>query len=81
MRDNSLEILKKAVGILPTLMPEYLDIACLWPPALVQAYATPPTLDQIVGETANRIDALIKGDPAAKRVRTALPAETSIFRV
>ncbi|GAB3581019.1 extracellular solute-binding protein [Amycolatopsis endophytica] len=60
--DNSLEILRATARVLPTPMPEYLDVASLWSAAIVRAYQQPDVLEQIFGETASRIDRLLHGD-------------------
>lgn len=67
--DNSLEILRTTARVLPAPMPEYLDVASHWSRALVEGYLKPASLDEILTETATRIDSLLNGDDrAADRV-------------
>jgi multiple sugar transport system substrate-binding protein len=61
---NSLEILRTAAHVLPTPMPEYLDVASLWSAAIVRAYREPDSLERVFGETAARIDELLSETPA-----------------
>lgn len=60
--DNSLEILRTTARVLPTPMPEYLDVASLWSAAIVRAYEQPDGLAEVFGEAASRIDQLLQGD-------------------
>ncbi|MFK4548018.1 multiple sugar transport system substrate-binding protein [Streptomyces tendae] len=60
--DNSLEILRTTARVLPTPMPEYLDVASMWSAAIVEAYKQPDELERVFGETASRIDQLLSGD-------------------
>jgi multiple sugar transport system substrate-binding protein len=63
--ENSLDILQSTARVLPTPMPEYLDVASLWSRALVDAYVEPARLAEILSDTASRIDGLLSGDPRA----------------
>ena len=56
--ENSLELLRTTSRILPTPMPEYLDVSARWSRALVDGYAEPAALDGILTEAANEIDVL-----------------------
>ncbi|MFG2514051.1 extracellular solute-binding protein [Streptomyces sp. NPDC048584] len=60
--DNSLEILRTTARVLPTPMPEYLDVASMWSAAIVEAYRQPDALERVFGETASRIDQFLSGD-------------------
>lgn len=62
---NSLEILNESARVLPTPMPEYLDVASLWSAAIVAAYQQPDSLEAVFSLTAQRIDELVGGDSAS----------------
>ncbi|GAB3614488.1 ABC transporter substrate-binding protein [Humibacter ginsengisoli] len=57
--DNSLEILRTIARVLPTPMPEYLDVASLWSKALVDAYREPAELERILADSAQAIDHML----------------------
>jgi len=57
--ENSLEILRTAARVLPTPMPEYLDVASLWSKALVGAYQQPEELERILAASAGSIDLML----------------------
>ena len=63
--DNSLEILRTTARVLPTPMPEYLDVASMWSAGIVEAYKQPDALERVFSETANRIDRFLSGDRAS----------------
>jgi multiple sugar transport system substrate-binding protein len=60
--ENSLDILQTTARVLPTPMPEYLDVASHWSRGLVEAYLDPARLDEILSDTATRIDGLLDGE-------------------
>ncbi|MGO4533699.1 ABC transporter substrate-binding protein [Leifsonia sp. 2MCAF36] len=62
--ENSLQLLQTTARVLPTPMPEYLDVAALWSQALVDGYRDPVALEQILIETAGSIDLLPSRDVA-----------------
>jgi multiple sugar transport system substrate-binding protein len=53
--ENSLRILQTTARVLPTPMPEYLDVAALWSRALVDAYRRPAQLEEILIDAASQI--------------------------
>ncbi|GAA1559462.1 extracellular solute-binding protein [Kribbella lupini] len=67
--ENSLDILQTTARVLPTPMPEYLDVASQWSRGLVEAYLESARLDEILSKTAKSIDGLLDGED-----RTAAPA-------
>jgi multiple sugar transport system substrate-binding protein len=60
--ETSLEILQTTASVLPTPMPEYLDVASCWSRALVNAYQDPARIDEILEAAAGQIDGLLSGD-------------------
>ncbi|MGN7799690.1 ABC transporter substrate-binding protein [Leifsonia sp. 22587] len=62
--DNSLELLRTTSRVLPTPMPEYLDIAARWSRALVDGYGAPDALEGILTEAASEIEVLSSGSVA-----------------
>lgn len=65
--DNSLEILRTTARVLPTPMPQYLDVAGIWSRGLVDAYQRPDELERILAHSAARIDGLAHAEQAAAR--------------
>jgi multiple sugar transport system substrate-binding protein len=66
--ENSLEILQTTARVLPAPMPEYLDVASIWSRGLVDAFAEPARLEEILTATAARIDGLeFGGGPVGGR--------------
>lgn len=57
--ENSLSILANTAQVLPTPMPEYLDVASHWSRALLEAYRRPADLEQVLQDAAARIDAFL----------------------
>lgn len=60
--ENSLDILRSTARVLPTPMPEYLEVADHWSRGLVDSYLEPARLEEILIETATQIDRLFDGD-------------------